>query len=107
MKIVTTSPGLPYYCIEFVSNHARSALVYFTEKGAIKILDKLIFTLGALQRKNSQNLSLLWKWVGGPGLTRIFLFFGKSFQNNSKPGAKTINVFRACLGAQLPICAQK
>ena len=24
-----------------------------------------------------------------------------------KPGAKTINVFRACLGAQLTICAQK
>ena len=23
------------------------------------------------------------------------------------PGAKTINVFRACLGAQLTICAQK
>ena len=24
-----------------------------------------------------------------------------------RPGAKTINVFRACLGAQLTICAQK
>ena len=24
-----------------------------------------------------------------------------------QPGAKTINVFRACLGAQLTICAQK
>ena len=25
----------------------------------------------------------------------------------ARPGAKTINVFRACLGAQLTICAQK
>ena len=27
--------------------------------------------------------------------------------NKSRPRAKTINVFRACLGAQLTICAQK
>ena len=26
---------------------------------------------------------------------------------SNRPGAKTINVFRACLGAQLTICAQK
>ena len=30
-----------------------------------------------------------------------------STQNKSQPRAKTINVFRACLGAQLTICAQK
>ena len=54
-------------------------------------------------------------WIG-PGLPRNFFLFGKSSQNSSKPvliflssipGAKTINVFRACLGAQLTICAQK
>ena len=27
--------------------------------------------------------------------------------SEGNPGAKTINVFRACLGAQLTICAQK
>ena len=29
------------------------------------------------------------------------------FFSHCRPGAKTINVFRACLGAQLTICAQK
>ena len=33
--------------------------------------------------------------------------FGARHAVNMTPGAKTINVFRACLGAQLPICAQK
>ena len=30
-----------------------------------------------------------------------------SIRPETTPGAKTINVFRACLGAQLTICAQK
>ena len=34
--------------------------------------------------------------IRDPGLTK-----------SGSPGAKTINVFRACLGAQLTICAQK
>ena len=38
-----------------------------------------------MQRKSSKNSRLLWKWVVGPGLTRIFFVFGKSSQNSSKP----------------------
>ena len=36
----------------------------------------------------------------------VFIIYSY-FLIKHKPGAKTINVFRACLGAQLTICAQK
>ena len=42
---------------------------------------------------------------------RKSIVFDMSGQGNDmeciQPGAKTMNVFRACLGAQLTICAQK
>ena len=74
-----------------------------TKFGSIQIVNEM-----------SQRLETGNNWVTATG-------FAKSTKNKTKkqnsmevvggwvhrPGAKTINVFRACLGAQLIICAQK
>ena len=61
----------------------------------------------------SLNCPQLWKWivicysVSAFSLASNFLCFYIPNYKNDLPWAKTINVFRACLGAQLTICAQK
>ena len=49
-----------------------------------KTMSSVATGLAALQRKNSKNPRLLWKWVGGSRSLRIFCF-EKSSQNSPKP----------------------
>ena len=56
------------------------------------------------------TLSIGMAIVGGTSIGRVMTTSdGATPTHRSKttPGAKTINVFRACLGAQLTSCAQK
>ena len=46
-------------------------------------------------------------WVGGVDVYNVGSPLSVCACFMGAPGAKTINVFRACLGAQLTICAQK
>ena len=61
---------------------------------------------------NSPRLSIVcvYTWRFWP-IVSAFVFSQRqlslSASMHNTPGAKTINVFRACLGAQLTICAQK
>ena len=68
--------------IDYYKRNSRPVLMCYLD--ASKAFDRV---RGCAKKTISKNPRLLWKWVG--------------------PGAKTINVFRAYLSAQLTICAQK
>ena len=57
-----------------------------------------VYTCPYVGRVSIPTTMCLFSWINLPDIAN---------RDISRPGAKTINVFRACLGAQLTTCAQK
>ena len=88
--------------------HVRPAGIQHSDTGKVNISDvvnKLVAVSASVKDMYFVAGVLMALSLAHGGAA--YQFFSKWMYQWISQGAKTINVFRACLGAQLTICAQK